>query len=295
MGAIMLLLMQGLLFSLCFGAIYFLLLTLFYRTPRWPRLKLNDGLKYRKLTANIAKLLRLHPQAPEVRHYKQLLYSSGLKLHAMTYLLIKRSLLIIGACLSAVFVMHFVIYAMVDSILSIAMVLLLAGLWGVALLDKSIFLMLSRRRRQRIIHEVYILSRQLLYYKGSKMNLHSKLKRCLPFTSALRQDLELLIRQWYDGAEQAIASFKLRLGTDEAYSFAETINALSLHDDARYYDLLQQRMKDYKEKLELDHESKKEAHSYVLFILAGLPIMNTFRVFIYPWVQEGQKLFESLN
>jgi hypothetical protein len=33
----------------------------------------------------------------------------------------------------------------------------------------------------------------------------------------------------------------------------------------------------------------------VLFVLAGLPIMNTFRVFMYPWIVEGQQLFNAIN
>lgn len=273
--------MLGLLFLLCFSSTYLLLLAWPRRRPRWTKLRHNKRAK----RGLLMKLLRLHALSPEVVLYSQLLASSGLRLNAMSYLMMKRSALIIGALASITLLTK---QQIVTSSVLIASLALL-------LLDKPFFQMLSQRRKKRIMHEVYVLSRQLLYYSGSKMNLHSKLKRCLPFTTVLRQDLDLLIRQWYDGAEQAISQFKMRLGTDEAYSFAETLNALRLHDDARYYDLLQQRMSDYKEKIELDNESKKETHSYVLFILAGLPIMNTFRVFIYPWVQEGQRLFESLN
>lgn len=154
---------------------------------------------------------------------------------------------------------------------------------------------MKRKRRERLVKDIHAVSKQLLYYEGSKLNLHSKISRCLPITTVMRREMELLVNEWYEGAAAAIENFKQRIGTEEGHSFAETIDALRLSDDQRYYALLKQRMMDYKEKLELQKESKREANSYVLFVLAGLPIINTFRVFIYPWVQEGQKLFESLN
>lgn len=293
MAKLMLPLLLFLLFVSCFSAVYMLLLAWPRRRARWMTLHLKDKANRGKVIAMLARLFWLHESSPKARQYEQLLASSGIKLSATSYLVTKRSVLIIGSVLSVLFLMYNDTVTSTLVLLVIAM--FLVGLWTVALFDQALLQMLGRRRRMHIMHEVFVLSRQLLYYKGSKMNLHSKLKRCIPFTSVLRHDLDMLIRQWYDGAEQAIHQFKVRLGTDEAYSFAETINAIRLYDDERYYHLLQQRMNDYKEKMELDQESKKETHSYVLFILAGLPIMNTFRVFIYPWVLEGQKLFESLN
>ncbi|MNG35727.1 hypothetical protein D3C84_1225380 [compost metagenome] len=59
--------------------------------------------------------------------------------------------------------------------------------------------------------------------------------------------------------------------------------------------LLRQRIQDYKEKLEMAKESRKETTSYFLFVIAGIPILYTFQVFIYPWVREGQLLFQSLG
>ncbi len=150
-------------------------------------------------------------------------------------------------------------------------------------------------RSYKIIREVYSVSSQLLYYSGSRMNLHSKLARCLPYTRTIRNEMHLLLNEWYGDAEAAIRRFKIRLGTDEAHSLAETLHSLRLNEDESYYLLLRQRIGDYKEKLELHKESKKETVSYILFVLAGLPILNTFRVFIYPWVAEGQKLFQSIN
>jgi hypothetical protein len=161
--------------------------------------------------------------------------------------------------------------------------------------DRKFLEQLKQQRSHRIIKEVYALSNQLLYYTGSKMNLHTKLMRCIPHTKTVRSAFQQMLNEWYQDAEQAIRRFKLRLGTDEAHSFAETINSLRLNDHDGYYELLRQRIQDYKEKIELAKESRKETVSYLLFVLAGLPILNTFRVFMYPWVMEGQKLFHSIN
>lgn len=107
--------------------------------------------------------------------------------------------------------------------------------------------------------------------------------------------MQWLLNEWYEDAGEALNRFKHRIGTDEGYSFAETLDALRLHDSEPYYDLLRQRIRDYKEKMELHRESRKETTSYVLFVMAGVPILNTFRVFLYPWVAEGRRLFEMLN
>jgi hypothetical protein len=161
--------------------------------------------------------------------------------------------------------------------------------------DKVVLQALRKQRATRIIGEIYVLSNHLLYYSGSQMNLHSKLLRSVPYTRTIRKELSLLLGEWYHNAEEAIQRFKSRLGTDEAYSFAETIRSLRLNESPEYYDLLRERIRDYKEKMELARDSKKETASYALFVIAGVPILNTFRVFVYPWVMEGQKLFNSLN
>jgi hypothetical protein len=161
--------------------------------------------------------------------------------------------------------------------------------------DKVVLQTLRKQRTTRIMGEIYVLSNHLLYYSGSQMNLHSKLLRSVPYTRSIRKELSLMLGEWYHNAEEAIRRFKARLGTDEAYSFAETIRSLRLNESPEYYDLLRERIRDYKEKMELARDSKKETTSYVLFVIAGIPILNTFRVFVYPWVMEGQKLFNSLN
>jgi hypothetical protein len=154
---------------------------------------------------------------------------------------------------------------------------------------------ISAMRSLRITKEIFVVSNQLLYLSDSSLHIHAKLLRCVPFTRAMRDDLEKLLAEWYHDAGAALQRFKLRLGTDEALSFVETLDALRLHESNQYYELLRARIADYKEKIDLAKESRKESTSYLLFIIAGIPILYTFQVFIYPWVREGQKLFESLQ
>lgn len=146
-----------------------------------------------------------------------------------------------------------------------------------------------------MVEEIFVLSNQLLYFSGSRANLHQKLLKCLPHTKLIRADLHLLLHEWYGNPERAIANFKNRLGTDEGRSFADTLDSLRQYEHEAYYRLLKQRIQDYKDKLDMIRDSRKEGASYMLFVLAGIPILNTFRIFIYPWVEEGRKLFETLN
>jgi len=173
----------------------------------------------------------------------------------------------------------------------LASVILGIGLFGYRFILESV----RRTRAQRIVKEIYALSNQLLYYAGSSMNLHAKLYRCLPFTQTIRPALQTLLNEWYQDAELALKRFKYRLGTSEAYGFAETMNSLRLNDSESYYALIRERIEDYKQTIELMREGRKETMSYMLFVLAGLPILNTFRLFLYPWVMEGQRLFQTMN
>ncbi|AZN43211.1 hypothetical protein [Paenibacillus albus] len=154
---------------------------------------------------------------------------------------------------------------------------------------------IRRTRAERMTKEIYIVSNQLLYLAGSSLHIHTKLMRCLPYTRTMRSEMQMLLGEWYHDAEGALRRLKLRLGTEEGLSFVETIDSLRLHESEHYYELLRERIQDYKEKLELAKNSRKESTSYLLFVLAGLPIMYTFQIFIYPWVREGQKLFSTLN
>jgi hypothetical protein len=170
-----------------------------------------------------------------------------------------------------------------------------AAIAACALCDKPLLEALRKARSERIMREILAVSNQLLYFAGASLHLHVKLTRCLPYTSVIRADMRRMLAEWYHDAGEAVARFKRRVGTAEAASFAETIEALRLREDDAFYALLRERIADYKAKIELARESRKEAASYVLFVLAGVPILYMFQIFIYPWVQEGHQLFQTLQ
>lgn len=227
--------------------------------------------------------------------YRQLLEAVGVQWGSENYRLWMRVILYASAAWLGV------IYAFWDRLglrfnaLAVVMLLIPFIAIVIALFDKMWLEAIGKYRRHIITKEIYAIGHQLLYYSGARMNLHAKLVRCIPFTSLLRDTWLLLIQEWYEDPEEALVRFKHRAGTDEAYSFAETLHILRMNEHENYYDLLRQRIRDYKEKLEMAKESRKESFSYILFILAGIPILNTFRVFMHPWVEEGRRLFESLN
>ena len=110
-------------------------------------------------------------------------------------------------------------------------------------LEKAFWNHSVRARRQRIISDVYHVSRQLLYYTGSSMNLHTKLVRCSPYANSIGNGLICLTNEGYQYAAYAISRFKQRMATEEGYSFAETLNSLRQHESEQYYELLRQRVK----------------------------------------------------
>jgi hypothetical protein len=258
---------------------------------RWKSYRVQ---KNNRLLGILHWIIRTNLNRRKEEVYHQLLTGCGYNLEVVDYLIFKRIWMAMSILLGIIGLLWLTLINTGDIY---TLSLLMLSLLGMLLcwLDTTLLHAIRKKRSQRIIQEVYILSNQLLYFSGSKMNLHSKLMRCIPYTRTIRKDMHLLINDWYEEAELAIRRFKFRLGTDEGYSFAETLNSLRLNESAQYYDLLRQRIQDYKEKIELNKESKKETTSYILFVLAGVPILNTFRIFIYPWVEEGKKLFESLN
>ncbi|MDR6884600.1 hypothetical protein [Bacillus sp. 3255] len=246
-----------------------------------------------KLPSWLFKLLGL--KAKMVEEKQQLLLGCGIRINGGLYegvrrLLVCGAFMMIGAGYAAwkrpMFTLH------------IEPAFVMAGgacLLVLLLFDRRVLMQLKARRAHRIVREIYVISHHLLYYNESRMSLHTKLSLCSSQVRTIRTQFGLLLNEWYEGSEAAIVRFKMRLGTDEAHSFGETLNALRLNEHARYYELLQQRVQDYKEKMDLVRDSRKETVSYVLFVLAGLPIMNTFRVFMYPWIAEGQRLFDAIN
>lgn len=177
--------------------------------------------------------------------------------------------------------------------------------WNTLLLLIAVLMMLSfdlfwlqqlrKYRTDRIRKEIAAVIALLLYYKGSRLHLHGKLLKCVALTRYIRSDLTLLLNEWYQNADEALRRFKERLGTDEAYGFAEHLRAIRLGENEEMFLLLRQISDEYKAKIKLQSESRKETTSYLLFVLAGLPILYMFNVFMYPWVQEAARLFNSIN
>lgn len=285
----------ALLISQCIGgaaAIYMLLQLWPERPSRWKHLAVF-GWRTRQAPDKWLRLLLISRQHPSFIERELLLAGCGVTIDTAWYVFARRSLLIgVSGMIILAAAWHERINAYIPmsyagpGLLIVMLVLYVDLIWL-----RSI----RKVRTLQITKEIFIISRQLLYLSDSSLHVHAKLLRCVPFTRAMRSDLERLLAEWYHDAGGALQRFKQRLGTEEALSFVETIDALRLHESPQYYELLRVRIEDYKEKLELAKESRKESTSYFLFVIAGIPILYTFQVFIYPWVREGQKLFESLG
>ncbi|WP_339279670.1 hypothetical protein NYE40_07030 [Paenibacillus sp. FSL W8-1187] len=274
--------------------IYALLRRLSTKRPRWLHLQ-RRGPEGRLLADRQLRLVGLKRTSRVVEERSRLLAGCGIRWDGAAYAAARRIVFaagalaaLLGAGLPALGVRPL-------------LVLPLAG-WGALILltfallvDKIALESIRQARSAKVIREIHTVSTQLLYLQGSSLHIHAKLMRCVPYTRSIRGELQNLLGEWYHDAGEAIHMFKTRVGTEEAISFAETVDSLRLHEDDAYYGLLRERIRDYKEKLEIAKESRKESGSYVLFILAGLPILYTFQVFIYPWVRESQKLFDSLQ
>ncbi|MEI7026960.1 hypothetical protein WBG83_14810 [Paenibacillus sp. y28] len=286
-----------LLYGLGTLSMYGMLQVLLHRKRRWNTLRLRDLTGYRIAATLPPSVVRLLSGAggKQLEEKRELLAASGLRISVLWYELIRKSS--IAAC-AALLAFGIVLYRLSAGLTSVQPVYFITAalIGGVVLYSDRVLLgSMARARAGRIVKEIYAVSNQLLYYSDSRMNLHAKLARCLSFTRTIRGDMQRLLNAWYQDPEQAILDFKLRLASDDGYSFAETLNTLRLNESEDYYGLLRQRIQDYKEKIELAQESRKETTSYALFVLAGLPILYTFRVFMYPWIIEGQRLFESLK
>lgn len=285
-----------LVFATCYGAV-FLLLRSFARPQRKLRLSgLKEHFALRTPPSWLLFLMRVNIGEQEAwEERKQLLLGAGIKWELAWYVCLKRLAVIL--CL-AIALLAAGLRQSLASLLPLhplAVAAIVTGILLLILCDRYFLDSLKRYRTNRIVEEIFTVSRQLLYFSGSPLHLHGKLTRCLPHTQLIRQDWHLLLNDWYYDAEEAIAGFRRRLGTEEAYGFAETLQYLRLYDHDAYYEVLRQRVQDYKERLEMIRDSRKESASYVLFVIAAIPIMYTFQLFVYPWVQEGQRLFQSLN
>lgn len=223
-------------------------------------------------------------------HYQELLVAAGMKMDVMVYTVLKRIL----ASVAVILILWF-LSGNVSGVLPIWGTISCLIIVFLVVFDHLILEQIGKRRRAIITEEIYSLCHQLSYYAGAEMNVHTKLTRCTSFTGRIRQEWLLLLQEWYEDPEEALYRFRQRIGTEEAYSFAETLSAMRRGESEAFYDLLRQRIADYKESLDLVKEGRKETYSYALFVMAGIPIVNTFRIFIYPWVEEGQKLFQTIQ
>ncbi|GKU76161.1 hypothetical protein [Paenibacillus sp. L3-i20] len=273
-------------------AAYALLRLLPKRSVRWKRLQF---LNWRTTSPpeNWLRFTGIKREAPSNQERVLLISGCGVTTDPTWYMLYRRSAIIVFTLL--ILLVAILYKGSYLSMFAQALIglpsLVLIGLK----LDRIWLRSIRKMRSLQMTKEIYIVSNQLLYLSDSALHIHSKLMRCVPFTKYMRNDLEWLLAEWYQDPSQALKGFKLRLGTDDGMSFIETIDALRQHESGHYYELLRIRISDYKEKLELAKEGRKESTSYVLFTIAGIPILYTFQVFIYPWVMEGQKLFQSLG
>ncbi|RXZ79828.1 hypothetical protein EBB07_21600 [Paenibacillaceae bacterium] len=270
-----------------------LLQVLAHRRPRWLHL-LAGSWQQRQLADKWLRMFGVARSRASFQERAALLIGAGFSPDPALYVIVRQALMVL---LPAVALLLYFAKGLlsIPSAFATGGLLLTATLLFCALWDKPLLETLKQLRAQRITREIYVISNQLLYLSGSALNIHTKLMRCLPYARTMRPSMQRMLAEWYHDAEGALRRFKERIGTEEGLSFVETIASLRLHDSEEYYLLLRERIQDYKEKLDLARESRKESASYLLFVLAGVPILYMFQIFIYPWVQEAQKLFESLN
>lgn len=151
----------------------------------------------------------------------------------------------------------------------------------------------SREKRQLI--DLICCMRQLLYLRDLPLNLHSKLQKCVPVTTAIRVPLVHLIHEWYVDPLQAISKFRSTLRHDQADGFCDTLRAMFEVGEAPFYGHLQSRMDDLKLLLRQQQEAQKETRSYIFFILAGIPLIHSFQLFLYPWLAQSSSIFQAIH
>ncbi|MFC4601921.1 hypothetical protein [Cohnella hongkongensis] len=279
-------------FSLLFAGLYAAVGAIFAPRNRW-RIHLK-GWRKRRAPRWWYRIWRVDRESVALQERRVLLAGCGIRYAPESYLALRRSLL------TAMPAAGLALYALQAcgalSPLTGWNGIFALGVAAAALsLDRSALQSIRRHRTDRIRREIVAVISQLLYYTGSRMHLHGKLMKCLSLTRHIRQEMALLLNEWYHDADAALRRFKERLGTDEAYGFAESLRSLRLNESDEIYALMREIVRDYKAQIELSRQSRKETTSYLLFVLAGIPILYTFQVFLHPWVQEAAKLFDALN
>lgn len=279
-------------FVLAFVSIAALLKALTATRNRW-RIQLKDWRLHRTPRWWLA-LWRASEESAPLQERRVLLAGCGIRFPPDAYLAYRRCAMLLCLLVAGL------IYAlgkrgMISGFASWNAGLTVAILFAAIAYDQALLQAFKRYRTDRIRKEIVSISSQLLYYSGSRLHLHTKLMKCLPLTRGIRTEMSLLLNEWYHDADASMRRFKERLGTDEAYGFAETIRSLRLDESESIYDLLREVVREYKNKIELAKHSRKETTSYLLFVLAGIPILYMFQIFLYPWVREAAKLFDALN
>ncbi len=283
MDGILLVVSAGLLFVCCFAAVRYGLEACYqWLTP--PRLR--------------RWLVTVQDDLAEGRYaaYGVLLEGCGMgdSLSVRRYIRI-RTALIAAAVILLITAMLIARLGLFDPRLTNMLVVLGILVLGAVWFDRSLLALAGQRRKRLMVQDLYELCRQLWYMRDSRLSLHGKLSRCDLSGLAVASGFLRMRNDWYSGSELAIERFQRFTGTEEGYSFGETLRAIARCDDPSLYELFYERMNDYKEKTSFERASGRETLSYLLFVLAGLPIVNTFRVFVYPWVEEGKKLFDALQ
>ncbi|WP_256761237.1 hypothetical protein [Cohnella sp. WQ 127256] len=240
------------------------------------------------------KLWRTDRESVSLQERRMLLAGCGIRYSPEAYLAYRRSLLFLIPCMGGM-IYVFQDQRLLPVLLSWNIIFILSILIGLTACDRMWLQSIRRYRVDRIRREIVAVSSQLLYYTGSRLHLHGKLMKCLVLTRYIRGEMGLLLNEWYHDADSALKRFKERLGTDEAYGFAESMRTLRLNETQEIYDMLREVVRDYKAQIELSKDSRKETTSYLLFVLAGIPILYTFQIFLYPWVQEASRLFDAIN
>lgn len=279
-------------FALLFVGVVLLLRALTATRSRW-RIQLRDW-RLRRTPRWWLVLWRTDRESAALQERRVLLAGCGIRIAPETYLAYLRfaiALLLAAAGAMYMLAKKDVLSAYASWNAGFAIAVALAA----TTYDRAWLQAFKRYRTDRIRKEIVSVSSQLLYYEGSRLNLHAKLMKCLPLTRTIRAETSLLLNEWYHDADASMRRFKERLGTDEAYGFAETLRSLRLDESDAIYELLREVVREYKNKMELAKNSRKETASYLLFVLAGIPILYMFQIFLYPWVQEASRLFDALN
>lgn len=279
-------------FAAAFLGIAGVLRVALYRRGRW-RMSWQ-GWRKRQMPKWLLRIGRADRESRPLHERAALLAGCGLRIDPRAYLASRR--LLIAVCL-LVIASCFGLYMSGAADQSPGWQPLLAAsiIAGAAYCDGTALRAVRKYRTDRIRRELIAVSSQLLYYTSSRLHLHGKLMKCLPLTGMIRSELGLLLNEWYHDPDRALQDFKQRLGTDEAYGFAESIRSLRLHESDEVYDLMRELVSEYKAKIDLAREGRKETASYLMFVLAGIPILYTFQIFLHPWVREAARLFDALN